>query len=197
MKKAFFFDRDGVLVQSIYRYDKEYKKMMDCAPLNISELTINENAKEIVSCLKDKGFVPIIITNQPDFLKKSLFLKDYEEITTKICLELGLKRNQVFECFHKEGFSLECGCRKPKAGLFLMAKGMFNLNLENSWIVGDSWKDIQAAEIAGIKNTIFLKRKALEGLQAGNEEEAAKLKELNLKPKHFLEDISEIKNLIN
>ena len=47
MKKAFFFDRDGVLVQSIYRYDKEYKKMMDCAPLNISELTINENAKLI------------------------------------------------------------------------------------------------------------------------------------------------------
>src|SRR3989344_6900502 len=117
MNKAFFFDRDGVLNNMVYRHEEEYGTMMDCAPLNTSELEINKNAKKIIDYTKNKGFFPIIITNQPDYLKKNILLKTYEDITTKLCQELELDRSQILECFHKEGFSLECKCRKPAPGL--------------------------------------------------------------------------------
>lgn len=196
MRKAFFFDRDGVLNHSIYRYEEEYGKMMDCAPLKLDELKINDDAKEIIEYIKSKGFFPIVITKQPDFLKKDIFLKNYEKITSKICEGLELERSQIFECLHKEGISLECECRKPKPGLIFMAKGLYDLDLENSWLVGDSWKDIKAAFGAEIKNTIFLKIKKIDGVQAGNEQCLEKMNEMNLKPKYLINELVGIKNCI-
>ncbi len=197
MNRAFFFDRDGILVKNIYGYDLEYKRMMDGTPKKLDELQIFSVAKEIIDHVKGKGFLPIIITNQPDFLKGDVLLKHYEQINEKLCNELGLKRAHIFECLHKEGFSLECECRKPKSGLFLMAKGMHDINLENSWMIGDSWKDIVGANNAGIKNTIFLFRKAILGEQEGNEFSIKKLNELNIKPTHIIKDLSEVKDLIS
>jgi len=196
MKKAFFFDRDGTINEPVYKFDKEHKKMMDCAAVKLSELKINENAKKVIDHIKTLDFIPIVITNQPDFLKYNLPLKDYEEITSKICSELGLQRAQVFECLHKEGFSLPCNCRKPLPGLFLMAKGMFKLDLKNSWLVGDSWKDIQAAELAGVKNTIFLEEKKEEGKAEGNEESIEKMNSMNLKPRYIIKEISEVISIL-
>jgi len=196
MKKAFFFDRDGAINNSIYRFENEYNKNMDCAPIKVEDLKLIEGIKDTLDKIKEKGFIPIIITNQPDFLKKDLLLKEYERITTKICSELGIERSQIFECFHKEGFSSKCKCRKPEPGLFFMAKGMYDIDLENSWMIGDSWKDIAAADKAGIKNTIFLKRPKIENQQEGNEESIVKMSEMDLKPKHLIEDIKEIVNFI-
>jgi len=196
MNKAFFFDRDGVLNNMVYRHEEEYGTMMDCAPLNTSELEINKNAKKIIDYTKNKGFFPIIITNQPDYLKKNILLKTYEDITTKLCQELELDRSQILECFHKEGFSLECKCRKPAPGLFLMAKGLYNLNLKQSWMLGDSWKDIKAAENAGIENTVFLKRGALQGKNIGNKEHEIKMLQLKLKPKYFINNLLELIDIL-
>jgi len=196
MNKGFFFDRDGVLIHPVYRYEKEYGKMMDCAPIYVSDLRIAKGARKLINCVKERGFIPLIITNQPDFLKKNIFLFKYEEITSKLCQELGLERSQIFECFHKPGFSLECNCKKPKPGLFLMAKGMYELDLTHSWMVGDSYKDIVASNNAGIENTIFLKRKKIEDIQEGNENDFKKLEEMNLFPKFVIHDISEIIDLL-
>jgi len=191
MKKAFFFDRDGVLNASIYRYEAEYNKMMNCAPVKLSELKINDDAKDVIDYVKSQGYIPIIITNQPDFLKKDILLKDYEEITSKICKHLDLKRSQIFECLHKKGFSLECDCKKPKPGLILMAKGMHNIDIGKSWVIGDSFKDIMAGHNANIKNLIFLKNKS----PNSNSEEYNKVINSSIKVK-FINDILEIKNII-
>lgn len=195
MEIAFFFDRDGVLNCIDHRYEPEYKEYMDCAPIDISDFNLNKDAKEMIKFVKSRKFLPLIVTNQPDFLKKDIFLKTYEEMTTKLCLELKINRNQVFECLHKEGLFSECGCKKPKPGLFLMAKGVHDLDLENSWMIGDSWKDIVAANNAGIKNLIFLKRKLIKNESIGNQDSLKKINELEINC-HIIDSLKEIKKVL-
>ena len=158
MRKALFLDRDGVINKMVTKYSKSYGRVMEDTPFNISELRFNEGIEELLRFAERMGYFPVIVTNQPSLVKENILLKDYEEVTKEICTRLGLRRAQVFECFHKEGFTLECDCRKPKPGLFLMAKGMFDLDLENSVMIGDSYTDIQAAQNAGVKKTIYLRR---------------------------------------
>ena len=196
MNKAFFFDRDGILNKGIYRYDEEHQKYLDAAPTSLKEFKINESAKKIIQHVKSKGFIPIIVTNQPDFLKRNLLLKDYEEITSKLCKEFGLERGQVFECFHKKGFSLECSCKKPKPGLFLMAKGVYEIDMKISWVIGDSHHDIEAANKAGVLNSIFLRIPKIKGKTEGNEESEKKLLEKGIKVTHIIKNISEVADLI-
>ena len=50
-----------------------------------------------------------------------------------------------------------CNCRKPKPGMFIEAKNKHNINMKKSWIIGDSERDIRAAILAGIKNTILVR----------------------------------------
>jgi D-glycero-D-manno-heptose 1,7-bisphosphate phosphatase len=196
MNKAIFFDRDGVLNKTIRRYEEEHSKFLDCAPISLSELNIIENSKKIIEHVKEKGFIPIIITNQPDYLKKNIPLGVYEKITTKICEELEIKRNHVFECLHKEGFSLECECRKPKPGLILMARGLFDIDLKNSWFVGDSWKDMEAAKSAGIENTVFVINRKIELEVEGNEYHLEKLRQIENIPKFKIEKLLELIEII-
>ena len=170
MKKALFLDRDGVINQLIKKKSKSHNKVIDDSPFELSELKFVEGIKELVNTAKKLDYKVIIVTNQPAYLKEDKLLRNYEEITTKICEYLSLERSDVFECFHKEGFSLPCECRKPKPGLILMAKGLHNINLEKSVLVGDSLNDIKAAKSAKIGMTIYLRRKESE-TQIGNSED--------------------------
>lgn len=170
MKKALFLDRDGIINYLIKKNSKSYNKIIDDSPFELSELKFVEGIKELVNTAKNLNYKVIIVTNQPAYLKEDKLLRNYEEITTKICEYLSLERSDVFECFHKEGFSLPCECRKPKPGLILMAKGLHNINLEKSVLVGDSLNDIKAAKSAKIGMTIYLRRKESE-TQIGNSED--------------------------
>ncbi|HQJ56487.1 MAG TPA: HAD-IIIA family hydrolase [Caldisericia bacterium] len=170
MKKALFLDRDGVINQLIKKKSKSHNKVIDDSPFELSELKFVGGIKELVNTAKKLDYKVIIVTNQPSYLKEDRLLRDYEKITTKICEYLSLERSDVFECFHKEGFSLPCECRKPKPGLILMAKGLHNINLEKSVLVGDSLNDIKAAKSAKIGMAIYLRRKESEN-QIGNSED--------------------------
>jgi len=190
MKKAIFLDRDGVINKVVKKYSLFHKEIVDDSPFNVSELVFNEGIKEIINTAKEKNYEVIVVTNQPSIVKGSLSLKDYEEITSKVCEYLKIERKNVFECFHKEGYSLPCNCRKPKPGLFLMAQGMLDIDLKNSVMLGDSWKDISAAQKAGIEKTIFLKREENE-YQLGNLKDQEKMKSKNIVPKHFINSLEE------
>ncbi|HJX50681.1 MAG TPA: HAD-IIIA family hydrolase [Candidatus Nanoarchaeia archaeon] len=195
MIKALFLDRDGIINKMIKKLDPFTKKIIDDSPFKVSELKMVPESKELVKKAKEKGYKVIIITNQPSIVKGQFSLKDYEDITTEICKYLELKRGDVFECLHKEGITLECNCRKPKPGLFLMAKGIHDIDLTNSIMIGDSWKDIKAAKDIGIGKTIFIKRKESKE-QVGNADAERKMKELNLIPTHFCDNLKETITLI-
>ncbi len=196
LRRAFFFDRDGTLTSPVYRYDFEHYRWLDGAAISLEELNVDSSAGEIVEYVQRKEFLPIVITNQPDFLKSDILLRVYEDITTRMCQELKIPRSHVFECLHKEGHSLPCECRKPKPGLIYMAAGLHNIDLQNSWFVGDSWVDIAAASAAGITNTIFLRRPPIEGKQEGNIDSYERLRGMGITPKHVIPTLDRIKDIV-
>lgn len=195
LKKALFLDRDGVINKTIKRFSKNHNKFIDDSPLKLSELRLNQGIKELIDTARERGFKPIIVTNQPSVLKGNFSLNEYERITSEICQQLSLDRADVFECLHKEGLSLECKCRKPKPGLFLMAKGLHNIDLKKSIMIGDSSTDIVAAKIAGVSKTIFVKRQKNKD-QIGNEDEEKILCERLIKPDFNVESINDIKRIL-
>ena len=67
----------------------------------------------------------------------------------------GVKILDVFHCPHNP--KEECDCRKPKPGMFLNAQIKYNIDMENSWMIGDKEVDISAANTAGILNTILVR----------------------------------------
>lgn len=195
MNKALFLDRDGTINKVVKRYNQTYKKDIDDSPFKLTELSFNSGMKEIADKAKEKGYKIIIVTNQPSILKGESSMVEYEKITTEICRYLGIDRKNVFECFHREGISLPCYCRKPLPGLILMAKGIFDVDLNKSIIVGDSWKDIAAGQAAGIPKTIFLRRKK-NSYQMGNVEDEQKMEADGIKPKDKIDSLSELTKLL-
>ena len=194
-QKALLLDRDGTINKMVKKFSKWHDKEIDDTPFIVEELSFNEGIKEVVESARNKGYKIVVITNQPSIVKGDCTLKDYEEVTKRICEYLDIKREDIFECLHKEGISLECACRKPMPGLIYMAKGMHNLDLENSIMVGDAWKDIAASKEAGVGKSVFLKRKASD-MQFGNSESEDKMKELNITPEHIIEDIKEMLDVL-
>jgi D-glycero-D-manno-heptose 1,7-bisphosphate phosphatase len=67
----------------------------------------------------------------------------------------GVKILDVFHCPHLP--ESNCNCRKPKPGMIIEAKAKFKLNLNTSWMVGDSERDITSANLAGINNTVLVR----------------------------------------
>lgn len=171
MKKAFFFDRDGTLNRTILR--KSGDGFLDSWPITPSEFELAESAVEVVNYIKINGYIPIVITNQRGVYEGAFSVAQYEEMTKRLCDGLDISRTQVFECFHGKDFY--CFCRKPKPGLLLMAKGVYEIDLLNSWIVGDSTSDIQAGYGAGLRNALFLRREPIGEIQIGNREEEEKV----------------------
>lgn len=181
MNKALFLDRDGVVNKMVKKRSEFYSKIIDDSPFELNEFKFNDHIKELVNFAKSKKYFPVIVTNQPSLLKENKSMRNYEKINSKICSYLGMGRSQIFECFHKEGFSLECECRKPKPGLFLMAKGLFNIDLASSIMIGDSYIDIIAAENAGLKKAIYLIRNSSQE-EIGNKEDLVNITKIIKRP---------------
>lgn len=143
--KAFFFDRDGILNKSILKKNKPY------SPRNLKELILNFELVEFIKKLKKKNFKIIVITNQPDI--KSGKLNKYTLRIINLIIKKKFCIDDFFICIH--GKNENCNCRKPKPGLIIKASKKWNINLKESFFVGDRWKDMQAGEIVGC-NTIFI-----------------------------------------
>jgi len=151
--KCVFFDRDGVINKKALEGD--YVK-------NWSEFKFLPNVKEAINRLNKAGFLVIIITNQRGIAKGLMTEEDLKDIHTKMIEELkksGARIDSIYYCPHDEKDN--CSCRKPKIGMFLKAKKDFNIEMNESWLVGDSKSDILAGQKAGCK-TILLYEKLYE-----------------------------------
>ena len=92
------------------------------------------------------SFLSIIVSNQPDIARGKLDKKELDKMTKKILK--NLKVDDIFYCLHDD---LDyCYCRKPLPGLIMNAKNKWNINLEESFMVGDTWKDGSAAKEAKV-----------------------------------------------
>ena len=148
MNPAVFFDRDGVLNELVNRDGGQF------SPQEFAQFIIVDGAKIVINKLKELGFLIIIISNQPDISRKSLKKTDLDRMTNVLFNELMV--DDVFYCTHND--SDKCNCKKPKPGLLMQATEKWNIDLKNSYMVGDTWKDADAAKMANV-NFLLLNTK--------------------------------------
>ncbi len=139
MKKAIFLDRDGVVNKARVIFGKPHP------PRSIEEVVIINGVSKAVIELQAKNFEIVVVTNQPDIARKETSQEKVEEINMHIRDKTGI--DKFYICPHDD--KDDCGCRKPKAGLILRAATDLNLDLNQSYLVGDRWKDIAAGQLAG------------------------------------------------
>lgn len=141
MSKAIFLDRDGVVNTAII------KNGLPFSPLCLNEVKVISGVKEAIGTFKTLGYIPVIVTNQPEVARGNLKIEELERMNSYLRQELGILK--FYSCTHDDLDA--CECRKPKPGMFLQAAKELKLDLRQSLMVGDRWKDIEAGQRAGCK----------------------------------------------
>ena len=145
LSRAIFLDRDGVINRAVVREGKPYP------PENLAALEILPGVPDAMRLLRDAGWLLVVVTNQPDVARGTALRADVEEINQY--LQGHLPINKIYTCYHD---SIDCcSCRKPSPGAILYAAKIYEVDLSNSYMIGDRWSDIEAGERAGCK-TIFI-----------------------------------------
>ncbi len=150
-QKAIFLDRDGVLnVDHAYISKPEMLELFSFTSAAIKK--INQS-----------NFLAIVITNQPVVARNLCTEDELQIIHNKLDTLLGNERaklDALYYCPHHpdKGFpdenpvyKIDCPCRKPKPGMLLDAARDFNIDLSESFMIGDSERDIAAGKAAGVK----------------------------------------------
>jgi len=150
-RKAIFLDRDGVINKEVGQLSR------------IGDLKIYNFALKAIKKINESGYLAVLITNQPMVAKGFMREYDVEKIHKTLQAELGrngAKLDAIYYCPHhpEKGFvgevpelKITCNCRKPNTGLIKKAASDFNLNLNESFFIGDSSVDVKTAENAQIK----------------------------------------------
>lgn len=161
--KAVFIDRDGVLNESVYRGEHcivAGKKVKWTAPWNMGEFRPIQGVSEALRKMGDLRFVRILVTNQPDVAYGMMTQQENDRImdeTRKLPLD------DVFICYH--GRTDGCDCKKPKPGMFIAAAEKHNIDLSESWSIGDQATDLRPPKELGCR-TILIRGPQNRGVEA-------------------------------
>ena len=143
--RAVFFDRDGVVNKVVLRDGKPF------SPRTLEEFVLTEGVRETVSILRRKGYKAILISNQPEVARGRITRDTLDQMMQRVNGEVAL--DDIFICLHDDDD--HCVCRKPKPGMILEASRKWKIDLRASYVIGDTWKDMEAGKAAGCK-TILL-----------------------------------------
>lgn len=137
-----FLDRDGIINKKRENYVK-----------NIDEFVLLEDVPEAIRRLKEKNFLIIVVTNQSAINRGYLSHEGLDKIHQHM-KDLLQKHDSfidaIYYCPHRP--EENCICRKPQPGLLNQAIKDFSIVKENSWLIGDTESDIEAAKRVGIKS---------------------------------------------
>jgi D-glycero-D-manno-heptose 1,7-bisphosphate phosphatase len=145
--RAIFLDRDGVINEPKVVDGKPYP------PLSISEFVILPGVAEACALLKQADYLLIVTTNQPDVGRGTLKQELVEEIHAHMQRELPLDRVEV--CYHPGQGKSDCVCRKPRPGMLLRSADELSIDLTQSWMVGDRWRDIDCGHAVGCRTVLI------------------------------------------
>ena len=144
--KTIFLDRDGVINKEINYLHK------------IEDFKFIDGVFEACSFFRNLDYQIIIITNQSGIGRGYYTEIDYQKITKWMLSQFNNNNIDILDVIHCPHLPSDfCDCRKPKPGMLLSAETKHNIDMENSWMIGDKENDIQAANNAGIINTILVK----------------------------------------
>lgn len=156
-QKAIFVDRDGTI--------NKYVGFLR----NINEFELETGVSKAIKKINHSEYLVIVVTNQPVIARGEVTYQELEAIHNKMETLLGLDGayvDAIYFCPHHphKGYAgeipelkLDCDCRKPKPGMLLQAAVEYNIDLSNSYMIGDGENDVLAGEAAGCK-TILIDR---------------------------------------
>ncbi|MGB7599570.1 MAG: HAD-IIIA family hydrolase [Candidatus Sulfotelmatobacter sp.] len=144
-RRAVFLDRDGVINKAFVRDGKPFP------PPSQKELEVLPGVPEALQELKSHGYVLLVVTNQPDVGRGKLSRKMLDEMHQTLRAQLPL--DDILVCCHTD--QDKCDCRKPMPGMILEAARKHNIDIANSYMVGDRWRDIEAGYNAGSKTILI------------------------------------------
>jgi len=154
-QRAIFLDRDGTL----NRYVGFLRK--------IDDFELLPGVSEAIARINASGYLAIVVTNQPVIARGDVTFEELKQIHNKMETLLGkdgVYLDKIYFCPHHphKGFEGEvkelkivCDCRKPEPGMLLSAMKDFNIDLSNSWMIGDGEADILAGKNAGTKTALI------------------------------------------
>jgi len=169
MNKVLFLDRDGVInIDTGYVYE-------------IDKFVFMPRIFELCNYFIEKKFKIIIVTNQSGIGRGYYDLRAFFKINDWMIKQFqnhGIEILDVFFCPHTP--EENCDCRKPKSKLFNLAIQKYDIDTNNSWMIGDKESDIVAAKNVKISNTILITNR----------------NEISIEVSHRVKKISEIFSLL-
>ncbi|MFO7285874.1 MAG: HAD family hydrolase [Gammaproteobacteria bacterium] len=180
-RRGVFLDKDGTLVDDV--------------PFNVDPARIRfvPFAEEAVRRLADAGFVLAIVSNQPGVARglfdEAALATVAGEISTRL-VALGVPLAGFYYCPHDPSGTVEryrrvCDCRKPAPGLLSRAARELDLDLGESWLVGDILDDIEAGRRVGCRTVLV-----------DNGSETEWQLDTSRLPHHIVDDLDEAARLI-
>ena len=154
-QKAIFLDRDGTINKYVGFLRKE------------EEFELIDGVAEAVKKINQSGYLAVVVTNQPVIARGEVTFEGLEKIHNKMETLLGMEGaylDGIYFCPHHphsgyEGevkkLKIDCDCRKPKHGMFLKAAEDLNIDLSQSYMIGDGENDIGAGKAAGCKTVLL------------------------------------------
>ena len=153
-QRAVFLDRDGTLIP-----DKDCLRTAD-------ELELLPGVAEAVRWLNHHGWRAVVVTNQPVIAKGWCTEAELQRMHNKLETLLGREHaflDRIYFCPHHPdaGFDgenkelkIRCDCRKPATGMIQRAVSDLNIDLTQSWLIGDTTTDLQTAKNAGLRSIL-------------------------------------------
>ena len=167
-QKAIFLDRDG----TINKYVGFLRK--------IEDFELIDGVTDAVKKINNSGYLAIVVTNQPVIARGEVTVEELKEIHNKMETLLGNEGAYIdglYYCPHHphkgyEGeiaeLKIECECRKPKPGMIIKASKEYNIDLGESWVIGDGENDVCAGKAAKCRTAIIAKENVYEASVCAN-----------------------------
>lgn len=153
-QKAIFLDRDGTINKMVGFINSP------------DQFELIPGVADAIKMINKSGYLAIVVTNQPVIARGECSFEELQLIHNKMETELGKEGafvDGIYVCPHhkdkgfkgeRPDYKFDCSCRKPKPGLFLQAAEDFNIDLSESFMIGDSLRDVVAGESAGVRASI-------------------------------------------
>ena len=151
-QRAVFIDRDGTISEEVGYIN------------HVSRFRLFPYAPAAIKHLNENGWLAIVITNQAGVARGYFSEDTIQAVHGAMTNELksnGAQLDAIYYCAHHPSvgeppYRFDCDCRKPKPGLISRAVKDFGINLEESWMVGDRYSDVELARNAGVKSMFVL-----------------------------------------
>ena len=183
MRKAVFLDRDGTVIEERnYLSGPEQVRLID-------------GAAEAVRALSEAGYLIVLVSNQSGVARGYFTEEDVQAVNRRVCSEIekrGAGLDAVYYCPHYEKgsvaeYAVACGCRKPKAGMGIRAAAEHDIDLSESYMIGDKPSDIEFGRNCGMRNAFLVSTGHGAGQETGGDGYGIMTKDIGEAAQYILE----------